>query len=517
VKGTSMPTILRAVLPAFCVFALCPLHAQAPFSGAYRDFTVPGGEDELLHADLQDANLLHANLRGLHLADKDLRGASLDNADLTGTHLERAKMEPSAIRKRATSLAGADLTGAFLKGATLTGADLTYAILNRADFSNAKIKDAKFSTTLAINTDLKSRVSFRSVIMPCLFVEQWKYLDLDGADLTACAGTGDLKDKNFEKAQMAGARFSTGDPTKPMNLERTIWRGADLRGATFTSSFLEDARFDGAENDRGARLSNADLSFVVAPRARFDYADLGFDAAAGTPGAKLNFAALGGATFKHANLRRADLSYAMTAPGLADRFAGAELEGAKFRGADLSGADLKGLDAKGVDFANAILADVNFKNTVLSPSNLEACDVGKSTVSLPADLTGAYLCGATIEATNLNCANMTAAFGPRKEVSYDLSGETIKCKINFVSVTTNGVERDAKTGLAGCFTTCPDGSPGPCTGEERWQWGSQPVVAPCCTAGPACRKKAAGGSCKSNCECSSGMCLSAKCAAPQIQ
>ena len=179
----------------------------------------------LNHTILSDADLNGLNLHQAKLTDADLRGAKLTDADLTGTDL------------RGTNLDKADLHGADLRGADLTGADLTDADFTGADLRGAKLSCLEIGWDEIICTDLRG-ADLRGADLSCLEI---------GWDEIICA---DLRGADLRGADLRGAKLTNTDFT-----------GSDLRGADLRRTNLDKADFTGADL-RGTKLTGANLHDV---------------------------------------------------------------------------------------------------------------------------------------------------------------------------------------------------------------------------------------------------------------
>lgn len=484
--------------------------------------------------DLTDANLTGAKLQGVNLKGLTMNGAQLQGAQLQGAQLDNALLNAST--KGPADLTNADLTSATFTMAQLGGTKLQFVTLSNTDFSNTDISTATFGPTLKLQPGV-SRTRFQSTQMNCEFIAQWKELDLSNANINSCWKF--LSGVDFTGAVMPGVAMTSGDPNNATDLRTTLWSGAILTGASFTSGRLDNADFSSTISTPPTILTGADFSYVSAPGAKFDYANLSANSSPTTPqpGARLNFAYLANATFTHAQLQFTDFSNTILTGTNMGALGFATLDGAKFKGANLSGLDLSTvISALGIDFSNANLSNVNFKNVDMGANTFKACDT-KTTVT--SDLTGSFLCGSTFDSTILNCANITAAVALTSPSTFLLSRpgsstqkgvantsrRSAQSKSNLfatatatcaplirINVKTNGIP---PAGL-GCFTTCPDGSPGPCATDLRWQFGGVPPAPPCCTAkpgGPPCKpQKRPTFPCTTDCDCISKQCTSGKCA-----
>ena len=105
--------------------------------------------------------------------------------------------------------------------------------------------------------------------MNCEFIDDWRWLDLTGANIDACLKQ--LGGKDFSAAKMAHVNFSLSDPQASLDLSHTRWNSADLTGATFTSAVLDRGDFT------GAMLTAANLTDIQAKGTIFTGAQLKAD------------------------------------------------------------------------------------------------------------------------------------------------------------------------------------------------------------------------------------------------
>ena len=379
--------------------------SRAEMSGALLDWC------DFRRADLSDANLfgarlIGADLRQCVLVKADLRGAILRSADLTGALLDQADLRDGALLVKSESgdLAEAFdrgkvgvMSGAVLRGASIKGAKANMSIvrgtdLSYANFSGAKLNGADFSGSLL------------------------RGVNFDGANLSNCSFEGaNLQGARISGAVLDGARFNEADVTTTVfagsDVSKAFMSGARLpRSLSSLDQSIQDIVRDHREwvaslgkSGRQADLSRVDLRDVKLDgmdfsAAKFETAML---MAASFRGVILTMADLGaccaidcilagadcrGANFRHASLRKADLSGVDA--GIVEIVAGSTVfeRPARFTEADLSGADLRRGHFVGADFSDAILAGADLRGTVLTG----ACFAG-------ADLTGADLRDAQLD------------------------------------------------------------------------------------------------------------------------
>lgn len=168
--------------------------------------TLLSDDQQVLGADLSQAQLQGVNLKGKCLIQSnfskaDLSGAILSHADLSQVNFEEANLSSCDLRE-------SDFTYSNLQGADLSEACLAHALLYDATLANANLS----------NADLRNAV-------------------LSGVDLT--------------QAQLSGANFSQAD------LSGVDLREVDLRNTTMTQADLSDADL------RGVDLQETDLTGAI--------------------------------------------------------------------------------------------------------------------------------------------------------------------------------------------------------------------------------------------------------------
>jgi uncharacterized protein YjbI with pentapeptide repeats len=445
----------------------------------------------LAQPNFSHQNLTNANFSNAHLTSPSFIGANLTGANFSGATIDTAN-------SLSPDFSFANLTNACFDGAKIgdskTPAFFEYATLTCADFSNVRLIDEQnnniviFGENLKIDgpsddptigdpTKLTCRTAFRSAPMNCEFIGYWRWLDLGDADIHACLNR--LRGIDFSGGKFAGVSFSSPDGT---DLTDTKWRAAQLSGANFSNANLDRADF-----------TNARLMAIS-------------DSKPYRSGAILGGANLSDVIFAGADLSKASLDYAiLTGPKVTLK--GATLTGSHWQHANLSGTDLTGLTALGADFTEADLDNTTLKNTDLGYNSYKAS--GTNTIEA-SKLAGARLCGATLDATRLTCADLNRAhiFAPPGQPSADCKNATItKTETIPPKYTTNtdGVSNDQLK----CSTICPNGTAGPCSTEGQWQ-SAEPVVKQCCVwkeGDPPCPVgKKLGKACAVDCDCHSQHC-----------
>lgn len=170
-------------------------------------------------------------------------------------------------------------------------------------------------------------------------------LNFTGQDLRGC---------NFS---FLGRNSSANDEYENSLVERFIFAGANLEGASFRSADLEGSSF------AGANLTSADLSNLNASYASFAGSNL--------TGAILSRSRLASTNFGEANLKGARLENS----GLYDAsFSGANLRNASLRNSTmyrtvLTGSNLVGADFSGADVLDLIGGNLRIDGSTRCPNN----------------------------------------------------------------------------------------------------------------------------------------------------
>jgi uncharacterized protein YjbI with pentapeptide repeats len=403
-------------LAAFAAFAQaqnysCP---ASPASGAGPDF----------HGQtLMNSNFAHRNLRNANFANATLVAPFFTGADLTGANFTGATFRGDQSNPLASPnflFATLD-TACFIKASFEAPADFTGATLTCADFSQVDLTAGGGNVIfgedpLSIDKS-RCRPAFRSATMTCEFMKEWQYLDLSGANVSACLSQ--LTKLDFSNAKMPSVNFSSGV------LDGAIFAGAELTQAEFSQASL-----------KGANLSKAILYGAKLNGANLDGANMAGAILTKGPGnSNIPVANLQGAFLRNVNLSQSQISganftsasfYGLTAagtgmctpdpntgftPGCATA-AGATMDSTNFSDAYLFGVDFTHATAKGVGFGNSFLAGANFDRARLSADASSGVNTG---------FTGAFLEGANLQGAILeNGISLQDAF-----VDFRPSGNTI--------------------------------------------------------------------------------------------
>lgn len=196
----------------------------------------------LARARLRGTNLSGANLAGTTLAMADLTQANLTGAKLQEADLARAKLERADLTE--AELQDADLSRANLRGARLIkaaaeGATLTDADLSHADFTGAKLTGANAAGARLHGTNLSGAT-------------------LEDFCIQKCWGRGVIADQAIvTRLKAAGSRLPEARFREAQG-EQSVWEGAMLYRADFTSARIHGAEFSSAYLE-GARFCNANV------------------------------------------------------------------------------------------------------------------------------------------------------------------------------------------------------------------------------------------------------------------
>ena len=220
--------------------------------------------------------------------------------------------------------------------------------LNACATLTQKVSKITPSTATAFGAWFKriqgQRSSHESVLAAqCLSWLGFRFLILDIGDLYNT----NLSHCDFTSTQAYYACFVNASLMHG-NLERAIFREADLHNANLQGANLKGANFQQA-NLEEANLEEANLQEAGLLKAR-------------CPGAMLYKAHLQNACLEGADLRDANLE-------------GADLRGANLKGADLRGANLKGADLRGANLEGANLEGADLRDADLDGANLEGANL----------------------------------------------------------------------------------------------------------------------------------------------
>jgi uncharacterized protein YjbI with pentapeptide repeats len=377
----------------------------------------PGGRDfrgqEIVNGNFSYQDLTNADFSNATLLNPYFANANLTNASFRGAKIESDETNPA----RVSDFSFANLEKTCFISAEFKGlAFFTSSTLTCADFSNVDLRRHNVifgDSQLTFDRGRQGcRLAFRFAKMDCEFFNQWRDLDLAGADLEACVG------------QFAGKDFS-GAKLNNVNLS-----GANLNGTKFVRAELNEA------NLKNTTLIEADLSYASLLGARLDFANLtnaslyhaflSSDTANGIANAaslqhahlknaNLSYAHLSGVKFQYANLygdNPAGTGQCKTALRIsecednpASDFAGFACDCASAHGATLRQTNFSDAYLYGVDFTSTTIQATDFTKAILTGANLRGSVISNDPVGRVSDFSRAFLQGTSFD-------NLTIRNGP---------------------------------------------------------------------------------------------------------
>ena len=391
------PVIRLALLSAFVAVSAgaqdlaCPAASGTPGSN-FRGQTITNGN--FAYRDLTNANFANTTLIAPYFAYANLTGANFEGAVFVNSNTAQVSDFSFANLQRACFL------GARFEGPTyFTSATLTCADFSKTDLSN---QNASFGPEALLFDRARTdcRLAFRSSVMDCEFVSEWRFLDLGGADIKACSSQ--LAGSDLSGANLIGVDFSG------TNLDRTKFVKANL-----SQAILDQASLQGADLSYstllGVHLNRANLT-----NATFYHAFLSNNTTSGISNAaqvrqshlknvNLSYAQLSGVDFAYSNLYgdnptanticKTTLSnYEGFTSGCASAH-GAVLTKTSFSQAYLYGLDLTAAQGQGVNMHGAVLTGANFNGASISTDPVS----GSASTFFRAFLQGTDLEGAQIK------------------------------------------------------------------------------------------------------------------------
>ncbi|MBX2834244.1 MAG: pentapeptide repeat-containing protein [Micavibrio sp.] len=341
---------------------------------------------DLRNANLEDGDFTRADFRGTYVAGANLSGATMHEIDLReGKIMKRAKDGTIMDRMRSGGrgakavLTGAKMSMSDMTGARAVAADFSDADLTGVDLTNANLSGASFEGANLSHSDMTgsnlSQVNMRSSIISGTIMA---HTEQQGLDMTAAITEEEM-----------GVRFENLGRSLPTLLEtHTLWvatfgqkgrqldlSGYDLRDVADLKRFPLTAIHCVDANFLKQDLSAAELQSGIFDRS--DFRDC-----------KMIEADLRGASFKYAQLARADLTGAKMCPLEFERD-----DKRYMQRLDMSGANLRYASLSGADMRDAILMGVDLSYADLRNADLRRCD-----------LTGALLKGAKLDGARLDNA-----------------------------------------------------------------------------------------------------------------
>ncbi|MCP4199750.1 MAG: hypothetical protein GY762_21605, partial [Proteobacteria bacterium] len=442
---------------------------------------------DLSTRDLTDGNFARSvfadgNFDETIFKDAELSGANFSGANLTGTVFHGADLEDATFSAAGTNLAGTDFTN--------------LAKLYCTDFSNADLSAASFDQDPEIKRNLSCRMDLSGATLDIttLAPAVWRYLDLTNANILNATDAAISTIAN--PLVLSGAILNGTKGLAGVILDGAVFDCAkDLDGiavcAKLISTNLNKTSLQQAVLT-DALLNGATLTYTNLERANLAGAQLLKAGAGLSPTA----ASLEGAYLKNANLANADLSgvdlsnanFYSTGQGSCSgalwsgKCASAEsatLTSSSFTDAYLSGVDFSSAELQGASFRHAVLLGALFKSATLS---------GDTTTGVAANFSGAFLHGAVFTGATVTNAQFSNAYVDLSSSDGGLRAfqlppgnlEFADCEANDRTCTGcvffnyDGITVVPVTTSS---NTCPDGNPGPCSEDARWEDHTIPIDA----------------------------------------
>lgn len=216
--------------------------------------------DELIGADLRNADLSGQRAQKVNFSEADFSGANMKGASFTQALMENAKFDNADLTKAnlsksdltEASLVNANLGGAKLEGSNLLGADLSGANISRFKVDSETIFDQTYfsgATTKVGKSNPETNVGY-STFTNC---------DFTGADLGGFTSSGVTRFSNcdFTDTNLAAQMEKDYDG----NLTpKSSWSNFEImaNNCNFTNAVLTNRIFEGSMVD--CDFTNADLS-----------------------------------------------------------------------------------------------------------------------------------------------------------------------------------------------------------------------------------------------------------------
>lgn len=405
----ALTRVKRILIPAAVVaFAANAQNLACPASNG------SGGPDfrgqRIEHGNFSHQDLTNANFSGTTLIAPFFDFANLKNANFQDAIILNDSSNPVLVADFSfANLEGACFVGAKFNGPTyFTSASLTCADFSKTDLSAG---NAIFGESpLRFDREKTGcRLAFRESVMSCEFVSDWRFLDLTGADIKACANDlagRDLSGSKLDSVNLQGAnlektKFVRADLSRAI-LDQASLQNADLSYATLLGAHLNRANLTGANlyhaflsNDtpsgitnaasvRQAHLKNANLSFAQLSGVDFTYSNFYGHDPAGTGVCKT--------APSRDKCRESSTNYEGFTCDCAAAH-GAIVTQTKFSRAYLYGVDFTAAAGQGVDFREAVLTGSNFAGASISSDPKS----GTASTFFRAFLQGANLDGAQLK------------------------------------------------------------------------------------------------------------------------
>lgn len=395
----------------------CPAVTPTP-GNDFRGQTIVKGN--FSYRDLTNADFSNATLVAPYFAY-----ANLTNANFQGAVFLSDAGNPTMV----SDFSFANLQKTCFIGARFEGpAYFTNATLTCADFSKTNLSNHNVifgDTPLSFDRNTDCRLAFRFAVMDCEFLSDWRFLNLAGADISACASQ--LSGRDFSGAELNNVNLAGADLSGTKFIRAQL-NGAILNQASLIGADLSYARLLGAQLNR-ANLTNASLY----------YAFLSNDSTSGiTNSASIKQSRLKNVNLSYAQMNGVDFTYSnfygddpagkgicKTAPSLSDcqksgssdeepnsaTYEGFACSCAAAHGTRLTKTNFKGAYLYGVDFTDAKMQGTDFQEAVLTGANLQGSTIISDSLGNPTTFYRAFLQGTNLEGTSiLNPTTLTSAF-----------------------------------------------------------------------------------------------------------
>ncbi len=243
---------------------------------------------DLSKLDLHGIDLSRSLCKKTKFCETNLDGADFSQtvgmeADFSGASLKNAVLEKGLFAKavfKSADLSGANLHQTILKKAdcteaNFTGANLDWVILQKAKIGKACLKNIKATMGVFSGADATDATFSKSSLIKCLF----KDTVLDRADFSRATINSTLfmgvkgegvtfEGANMDKGRMGGNASLPGANFKNIAMKHGCFRDADLSGADFEGSALDESILE------NCNLVKANFYRVPAKGCRFNKSDL---------------------------------------------------------------------------------------------------------------------------------------------------------------------------------------------------------------------------------------------------
>jgi uncharacterized protein YjbI with pentapeptide repeats len=412
------------------------LAALSPFCAA-RNLTCPArppGKD-FHDQKITGANFAYQDLTNANFSNAILIAPFFGHANLTGANFQDAVI----VNDNTNPTLVADFSFANLRNTCFIRAQfngptyLTNTSLSCTDFSETDLSNGNAifgASPLNIDrTRTDCGVAFRASVMDCEFLADWRFLDLSGANVKACANQ--LTPFDFSGARLAavdltganldGMKFVRADLSQAI-LDHASLRGADLSYATLLGAHLNQANLANAtlyhaflSNDTGGGISNAaSVRQAHLKNANLSYAQLS--------GVDLTYANLYGDNPAGTSICKTALSPSQCSGSGTNNYEGFTCGCASAHGAIMTQTKFSSAYVYGVDYTAARGQGVNFSQAVLTGANFNGASISTDPQSgAPSTFFRAFLQGTSLDGAQIKDApSLSDAF-----VDFSIHGNNI--------------------------------------------------------------------------------------------